>query len=508
MQPMLGGDRAALSTRQAEDLARTWCKQLTRVRSGKPMDDAADIARGMAELLRLGHPYEHIQARLEDSRRDRAEWFSDFRKRLGSKPGASKPTRRQELLKRKKVLEADIAGLDVPIHKEKDGGEWRRKEQERKRAQLGPIVAELADVDGAFANNGDKPLPEPDLLCAADVKLKKVEWLFESWLPRGALTILDGDPNRGKSLLALDLAARVTTGRSMTTDAPSGKPCCDVLIMSIEDDIETTQAPRLKAAGADMKRIHFVRGMPEAEGLGRPANLADLAILAASPRLKGRELALVIVDPFYGFLPREYNPNHNQDVYRFHQVFQPLISKLRIGILGQRHLSKNSDRAAEYRGMGAIAISGVSRMNLIVGRDPAKEKCLILARLKWNLGPPRAGALAYEIIGKGGIARIEWKGESTLRPADILWHHQPETSAPPGRPADKRQQAKDWLRARVGQAGADGVDSKLLEVEAKALGFKKKTLRRAKDSLKMTVRPIGKNRRAWVMLISTDGQNP
>ncbi|MDQ5827339.1 MAG: DUF3854 domain-containing protein, partial [Chloroflexota bacterium] len=49
----------------------------------------------------------------------------------------------------------------------------------------------------------------------ADVEAETVEWLWERRIPLAKITVLDGDPDNGKSVLTTDLAARVTTGRAM-----------------------------------------------------------------------------------------------------------------------------------------------------------------------------------------------------------------------------------------------------------------------------------------------------
>lgn len=56
-----------------------------------------------------------------------------------------------------------------------------------------------------------KPPPSP-LRCLADVPAAPTPWLWPGRIPRAAVTLLVGDPGRGKSLLTLDVAARVTTG--------------------------------------------------------------------------------------------------------------------------------------------------------------------------------------------------------------------------------------------------------------------------------------------------------
>src|SRR5216117_1768813 len=49
----------------------------------------------------------------------------------------------------------------------------------------------------------------------SEVETQPIEWLWRGRIPFGKITILDGDPGVGKSLLALTIAACVSTGRPM-----------------------------------------------------------------------------------------------------------------------------------------------------------------------------------------------------------------------------------------------------------------------------------------------------
>jgi len=55
----------------------------------------------------------------------------------------------------------------------------------------------------------------------SSVEPEDVSWLWPSWLALGKLVLLDGDPGLGKSAMTLDLAARVSSGRSF----PDGAGC-------------------------------------------------------------------------------------------------------------------------------------------------------------------------------------------------------------------------------------------------------------------------------------------
>jgi hypothetical protein len=61
------------------------------------------------------------------------------------------------------------------------------------------------------------PYPQDAALleaCAiSQVPAQTVTWLWKRRLAFGKLAMLDGDPDMGKSLVTLDLSARLTTGR-------------------------------------------------------------------------------------------------------------------------------------------------------------------------------------------------------------------------------------------------------------------------------------------------------
>src|SRR5262249_41348483 len=70
---------------------------------------------------------------------------------------------------------------------------------------------------------------------ASAVEVEQVPWLWPGWIPRGTVTVLDGDPGLGKSTIAVSLAARVSRGLALPdeTDAPNRTPA-RVLLASAE----------------------------------------------------------------------------------------------------------------------------------------------------------------------------------------------------------------------------------------------------------------------------------
>src|SRR5437762_14160768 len=49
----------------------------------------------------------------------------------------------------------------------------------------------------------------------SDVQPRPLHWLWRYWLALGKLALLDGDPGQAKSMLLVDLAARVSSGQVM-----------------------------------------------------------------------------------------------------------------------------------------------------------------------------------------------------------------------------------------------------------------------------------------------------
>lgn len=103
-------------------------------------------------------------------------------------------------------------------------------------------------------------LPTIDAPSLASVRAERVRWLWRGRIPRGKVSLIDGDPGLGKSTLMLDLAARVSTA-SPLPDGDRPEFPADVVVLSAEDGIADVIRPRSEAAGADLQRVHVFRGV-------------------------------------------------------------------------------------------------------------------------------------------------------------------------------------------------------------------------------------------------------
>ena len=87
----------------------------------------------------------------------------------------------------------------------------------------------------------------------SQVRPREIAWLWPGRLGLGKLAMLDGDPGLGKSLLALDLCARLSTGRPFPDGAP-GPGTGTAIVLNAEDSEQDTIHRRLQALGADLDR--------------------------------------------------------------------------------------------------------------------------------------------------------------------------------------------------------------------------------------------------------------
>jgi archaellum biogenesis ATPase FlaH len=148
------------------------------------------------------------------------------------------------------------------------------------------------------------------------VETHQIDWLWERRIPLGKITILDGDPGMGKSLLAINIAACVSTGLPM----PDGTPGIQggIILIAPEDGAEDTIKPRMETAGGDPSQVLLfntvIRFDEKRMGFFEyPFSLSqDLKEL--EKRIKRRKAKLVVLDPLMAVLGRNVNSSSDQEI--------------------------------------------------------------------------------------------------------------------------------------------------------------------------------------------------
>lgn len=301
--------------------------------------------------------------------------------------------------------------------------------------------------DGAWKHNTRLPIdpvtgqPEPPGTLCSDVKPEPVDWLWTHHIAAGALTVFDGDGGIGKSVLLLDLAARVTTGAAWPDGTPGGEPA-GVVVCSGEDELANTVVPRLIAAGADLTRVRDLR-FPDIK------SLADTTIVEATARDVGARL--VIFDPLMDYLV-DLDVHRDNEVRGALHAMKELSRRMRFGFVVSRHLSKGAaGGSAAHAGIGSVGITNTARCVFLVTEDPDVSGGGRVSLSKGNLSPPamRRVSREFEIResdGWEGALRVVWGSQIELDANDCLQESRELTrSKKRGRPPIASAAAAGWL---------------------------------------------------------------
>jgi hypothetical protein len=326
----------------------------------------------------------------------------------------------------------------------------------------------------------------------SEVEPERVSWLWDRRIPKGKLTIIDGDPGYGKSALTTDFAARVTVGRPW----PDGAPCepGGVVLMNAEDGLADTIRPRIQAADADPSRVLALATDPDKDGVERFLSIPeDIPIVERGIERVGA--VLVVVDPLMAFLSGRVNANNDQEVRRALAPLAAMAERTGAAVVVVRHMNKAAGANTLYRGGGSIGIIGAARSGLVVAPHPEDDSLRVLAPLKHNLSEP-APSLVFSIVtADNGAARVEWKGETPLGADQLL--------RPPV-DDEERSAVDEAVEFLLDELGTHPVTAKSVLKDARDAGVAERTLYRAKRKLR-----VGSERESdgsWTWVLPKDGE--
>jgi hypothetical protein len=317
------------------------------------------------------------------------------------------------------------------------------------------------------------------IITMADVEREDIDWLWQGRLALRKVTMVDGDPELGKSTITLDLAARISTGSPMPDGERLDGPA-DVIIASAEDDPGDTIRPRLEAVGADLDRIHHV----DLSGPDMMTLPNDVPALRSA--VEEHRAVLVVLDPLLQFISGEVDSYRDQEVRRALHPLVQMAADTRCAVVGVRHFTKGQGGKAIHRGGASIAFIALARIGWAVGQDPDDPTRRLLAVSKCNIAA-HAPTLAYRLVPDElhNVSRIDWLGavETTADEMVAIPHagNQEEASALEGACGfltDLLTPAPRWVKE--------------ITDETKAAGLSIRTVRRAKDKIGVVAIKVGR----------------
>jgi len=341
---------------------------------------------------------------------------------------------------------------------------------EGRSASANELLSEARLLDASC--DGTTKKIGPAMLCCGDVERKRIRWLWRNRIAIGKLNLLAGDPGGGKTHVAIDIAARVSTGGAWPDGgtAPRG----DVLLMSAEDDPEDTIRPRLEAAGADLSRCHMLQGRyveekDHPEGITLQSLTTIDAALAALP-----DARLLIVDPvsaYYGSV----DCNNTADVRALLAPLQELCARRGVALLVIVHPNKSTQQRAMYRIAGALGLTAAARIAWLVAEDEEQPGRRTLTAIKSNIGPMNQG-LAFRLepwaddpdyfrtVWEDGV--VELSADEVMNPTE-----------------DDKAVIRDLDRTIMQELASGPVEAERMTLMLRQAGYNDRAVRRAKKRL-------------------------
>jgi len=316
---------------------------------------------------------------------------------------------------------------------------------------------------------------------ASEIEPLSIEWLWEGFLPLGALSMLYGQEGDGKSTFAMTLAAQVSRGT--LPGALAGQPGT-VEIIAYEDDAAAVLVPRLLAAGADLDRVFIHGGGAGDDVLTLPDDIAEFAEAAAA-----RGSKLIIVDPLPDSLREGLKDNNNADVRKGIVPLNKMAQEIGAAVLGITHPNKGATDAAN-KVMGSKAWRSVPRSVLIYGRDPddLEGPTRIVAVSKANYAAKTAAKVKVDSVSVAGVEhsqpRAQLVGASQYTDQDVL-------AAGMGATRDKPETQKETaekLLYRLLEDGGGEIAADVAYAAGEAVGISPATMRRARADIGATGR--------------------
>jgi hypothetical protein len=322
--------------------------------------------------------------------------------------------------------------------------------------------------------SGEAARGTPVVISMDTVTRTPVTWLWWPYIAIGKLSMVDGDPGIGKSLLMTQLAASLSKSYPLpdqdgTVSFATGGPHVTVML-STEDGLADTLKPRLEDAGADCSKIKVLTGWKDANDEVHTFNFQDMPQLEKV--LVEYDPRLVIIDPIQAYLGSGVDMHRANETRPLLEALRRLAEQYQCAIVCIRHPAKSSQGGkALHRGLGSVDFIGAARTGLFVEQHPLNPCLAMVAQSKSNIGPMGRTVLFSKIGGQ-----FEWAGVSRLS-AEMLGGS--------GRGPDPHAflEACVWLEGKL----RDGlpIASTSLRDEAEEDGISFPTLRRAKKALEV-----------------------
>ena len=249
----------------------------------------------------------------------------------------------------------------------------------------------------------EKPVP---VMKMSEVEETVVQWLWYPFIPFGKVTLIQGNPGKGKTWLAMAIAAYCTNGKELPNALPI-EPF-NVLYQTAEDGIADTIKPRLAKCGADMTRVRFIN---EDE---KQLSMTDDRIEKA---IRQNNVRLMIMDPIQAYLGANVDMNRANEIRPLFRHLSTIAERTGCAIVLIGHLNKSSGSQSDYRSLGSIDIAAAVRSILFVEKvEKEKEQDVRVVYQQKDSLAKKENPVAFSLGEEG----LKWLGEYDISIEDLL----------------------------------------------------------------------------------------
>lgn len=272
----------------------------------------------------------------------------------------------------------------------------------------------------------------------ADVRMRRLSWLWADRIPVGIIAMLAGRGGEGKSTFGLWLAAQITLG-TLPGDL-EGTPR-NVLYVAFEDDAAAVVKPRAIAVGADTAYIHMLTIRRNGHMLdAAPSLMADLALIEA--QVRALDAAAVIVDPLSSGL-NGINRDRSSEVRPALDGIAEMAARTGCVVIAIAHFSKGGGDVRD-KISGSHEYVDRARAVLVFATDEDGSK--LMEQTKGNYGRGDLPNVAFTIESRRVVAdgwsqevgAVRIIGDTSRSVGDII-------NAELGDSADELNEAQVWL---------------------------------------------------------------
>lgn len=249
----------------------------------------------------------------------------------------------------------------------------------------------------------EKPVP---VMKMSEVEETVVQWLWYPFIPFGKVTLIQGNPGKGKTWLAMAIAAYCTNGKELPNALPI-EPF-NVLYQTAEDGIADTIKPRLAKCGADMTRVRFIN--EDEKQLSMTDNRIEKAI-------RQNNVRLMIMDPIQAYLGANVDMNRANEIRPLFRHLSTIAERTGCAIVLIGHLNKSSGSQSDYRSLGSIDIAAAVRSILFVEKvEKEKEQDIRVVYQQKDSLAKKENPVVFSLGEEG----LKWLGEYDISIEDLL----------------------------------------------------------------------------------------